>query len=353
MTAATGVRVAVIGCGIGGATAALALAKIGASVDVYEAAARSAYQSGWVTLGPAAMTALAQVGVAARIEAAGFPVTSVRFVDTETGREFGFTRNEATHRWPSTHVWRRDLLRTLRDQLDMVGVRCRYGTTVTPDEPAADLIVGADGARSATRTTIGNASELSYTGETIRFGHHPRPVPGFPVGVLMFWTHASGMAGCVSDDREGSFWCSRHRDSPVGTLDDATALAPLRSTPVTQVIDASWIGDPIALYESAPEGIWHDDRTVLVGDAAHPLSATGFGATLAIEDGIVLARCIRDADSLAAALTTFTDTRRPVARACFRPAQGRLTTIAADQLELRRATDRPVGCVSHSLTRPA
>ena len=157
-----------IGCGVGGATAALALAKLGASVEVYEAAARTAYQSGWVTLGPTAMTALAQVGVAARIEAAGFPVTSVRFVDTDTGREFGITRYEPTHRWPSTHVWRRDLLCALRDQLDTVGVRCSYGTAVTPGEPTADLIVGADGARSATRTTIGNLSELSYTGETIR-----------------------------------------------------------------------------------------------------------------------------------------------------------------------------------------
>src|ERR1700704_4881488 len=47
----------VIGCGIGGATAVLTLAEIGVEVEVYEAAARSADHGGWVTLGPAAMTA--------------------------------------------------------------------------------------------------------------------------------------------------------------------------------------------------------------------------------------------------------------------------------------------------------
>src|SRR5205085_10065812 len=47
-------RAVVIGCGIGGAAAALALAEIGVEVEIYEAAARSADHGGWVTLGPAA-----------------------------------------------------------------------------------------------------------------------------------------------------------------------------------------------------------------------------------------------------------------------------------------------------------
>ncbi|MFY9805755.1 MAG: 2-polyprenyl-6-methoxyphenol hydroxylase, partial [Pseudonocardiaceae bacterium] len=70
-------RAVVIGCGIGGATAALALAEIGVSVEVYEVAARSA-DRGWVTLGPAAMTGLDRVGVADDVWAVGFPVVSVR-----------------------------------------------------------------------------------------------------------------------------------------------------------------------------------------------------------------------------------------------------------------------------------
>ncbi|MGH3773029.1 MAG: FAD-dependent oxidoreductase [Pseudonocardiaceae bacterium] len=124
-------RAVVIGCGIGGATAALALAEIGVEVEVYEAAARSAGHSGWVTLGPAAMTGLDRVGVADDVWAVGFPVVSVRTVDTVTGGATDFPRYEATHRLPSTHVWRRDLLRILRDRLDATGVRCHYGSAAT------------------------------------------------------------------------------------------------------------------------------------------------------------------------------------------------------------------------------
>ena len=57
-------RAVVIGCGIGGATAALALAGIGVEVEGYEALARSADHDGWVTLGPATMTGLDRVGIA-------------------------------------------------------------------------------------------------------------------------------------------------------------------------------------------------------------------------------------------------------------------------------------------------
>jgi hypothetical protein len=78
-------RAVVIGCGIGGATAALALAEIGVEVEVYEAAALSADHDGWVTLGPAAMTGLDRVGIADGVWAVGFPVVSVRAVDTATG----------------------------------------------------------------------------------------------------------------------------------------------------------------------------------------------------------------------------------------------------------------------------
>ncbi|MGH3829991.1 MAG: hypothetical protein ACRDRS_05985 [Pseudonocardiaceae bacterium] len=64
-------RAVVVGCGIGGVPAALAPAEIGVSVEVYEAAQRSADRGGWVTLGPAAMTGLDRVGVADDVWAVG------------------------------------------------------------------------------------------------------------------------------------------------------------------------------------------------------------------------------------------------------------------------------------------
>jgi salicylate hydroxylase len=328
----------VIGCGVAGATAALALAEIGMEVEVYEAVERSTDPDGWLTLGPAAMTGLDRVGVADDVWAVGFPVTSVRTVDITTGRVTEFPRSETTHRFPSTHVWRRDLLRILRDRLDTVGVSCQYGRAATVGDLDAALVVGADGARSVTRGAIGNLAEPAFTGQIIRYGHHPRPTPDLATGVLHFWSHLKGVAGCVTNPRDGSFWFARHNsDTPADVIGQETAIAELRDTPVHAVLNTSQISRPIALYELAPEGIWHQGGTVVIGDAAHALSpAAGRGATSAIEDAIVLARHLRQrAFRVSEALETFAAERRPIARAAYRPMPGqRPVSVTADQLNL-------------------
>jgi 2-polyprenyl-6-methoxyphenol hydroxylase-like FAD-dependent oxidoreductase len=333
-----GMRAVVIGGGLGGATAALALAEIGIQVEVYEVAPRSTEDTGWVTLGPAGMTGLDQVGVADDIEAVGFPVLSVRSIDTLTGDTNGFPRREPGHRWPSTHVYRRDLLRILRDRLDATGVRCHYDNTPTIADLDGDLIVGADGARSAIRRSIGNLAEPSYTGQVIRYGHHPHPAPDLPTNVFHGWRHAHGVVGYVADSRDGSFWFSRHdSDSPTDVIDQPTALTPLRTTPVQALLDSSWVSRPIALYEVTPEGNWHRDHTVIIGDAAHAVStAAGRGATSTIEDSIILAKHIREqAYRIPDALESFTFQRRSVARAAYRRTPGKAPRAAtAEELDL-------------------
>ncbi|HJT03041.1 MAG TPA: NAD(P)/FAD-dependent oxidoreductase [Tepidiformaceae bacterium] len=332
-------RASVIGCGISGASVALSLAEIGFEVEVYEATLRAREHHGWVTLGPSAMTGLDRLGVGDRVWAEGFPVTNVHTVDTVTGAVTDFSRYEATHRHPSTHVWRRDLLSILRDRLDKIGVTCRYGSTATVADLNADLIVGADGTWSATRRAIGNVTEPVYTGQIIRYGHHPRPAPGLPTGVLHFWRHHGGVVGYVADSRDGSFWFSRYNsDTPTLTVDLRTMTAPLRDTPVHEVLDtSSWVSGPIALYDLDPNGIWHQEHTVLIGDAAHALSpAAGRGATSAIEDAIILAKNLRQhAYRVRAALECFTANRRPIALATYRPVPGqRRVAISAEQLDL-------------------
>jgi salicylate hydroxylase len=332
------VRASVIGGGIGGATAALALAAAGLEVDVYEARPREADQDGWVTLGPAAMTGLEQIGVAAELHQRGFAVAKVTSVDLISGAVTEFARQEPTHRYCSTHLWRRDLLTVLRKRLDQDGIACHYGRLAAASALTADLVVGADGARSATRRFIGNLTEPSYTGEVIRYGHHPRPVTSLPQGVLHFWRHPAGVVGYVGDDRDGSFWFSRHHsDTPSASHDLATMLAPLRNTSVRAVLDDSWVGPSIALYDLDPAGPWHRGNTVLIGDAAHAVSpAAGRGATSSIEDAIILAKYLHRYDyAVRAALDAFTTDRRPIARATYRPAPGqRALAASADQLDL-------------------
>ncbi|MGQ4599107.1 FAD-dependent monooxygenase [Nocardia sp. R6R-6] len=306
-------------------------------MQAYEAASRAADAGGWVTLGPAALTGLDQLDLAHAVRAAGFPVLEVSTTDTVSGRTNSFARTEPGHRWSSTHIWRRDLLALLRERLDESGIDCHYGFRVDPcavDDH--DVLVGADGARSLTRRSLGNQREPAYTSQQIRYGHYRKPIPGLPTRILHFWTDPEGVVGYVGDDRDGSFWFSRRNVSTPTTMADSERfLGPLRETPVAAILDDSEVSVPIALFELDPDGTWHNDNTVLIGDAAHAVSpAAGRGATSAIEDAIILARCLREADSVAAGLDSYTAIRRPVAQATYRPEGGRRAQ-AATAAELR------------------
>lgn len=162
-----------------------------------------------------------------------------------------------------------------------------------------DLIVGADGARSATRRSIDNLAEPTYTGQIICYGHHPRPAPHLPANVLHFWRHCQGVAGYVEDLRDGAFWFSRHHsDTPTAVIDQETAITALRDTPVRAVLDTSWVSRPIALYaKHLRERAWHVPE----------------------------------------ALESFTASRRPITNAAYRPTPGRRpVSVTAYELDLYR-----------------
>jgi 2-polyprenyl-6-methoxyphenol hydroxylase-like FAD-dependent oxidoreductase len=64
-------------------------------------------------------------------------------------------------------------------------------------------------------------------------------------------------------------------------------------------------------YDMPPVPTWHNDRMVIVGDAAHATSpSSGQGASMAIEDGVVLAMCLRDTTDPAPAFARYERLRR-------------------------------------------
>lgn len=115
-------------------------------------------------------------------------------------------------------------------------------------------------------------------------------------------------------------------------------------TPATRIIEATTgIAQPWNTYDFPTVPTWHDDRSVLVGDAAHAASPTsGQGASLAMEDALVLGACLRDASDAPAAFAAYEHRRRD-----------RVERIVAEAKE--RSADKmpgPVGRVFRDLMLP-
>ena len=82
------------------------------------------------------------------------------------------------------------------------------------------------------------------------------------------------------------------------------------------------------LHDRPPLARWSSGRVTLLGDAAHPMSPfLGQGAALAIEDGVVLGRCLAEACDLPPALALYERVRRPRAAAAQRHSLARADAL--------------------------
>ena len=88
------------------------------------------------------------------------------------------------------------------------------------------------------------------------------------------------------------------------------------SGPAVELIEATPELMPMTPIHTIPHlPAWHNGRLIAIGDAAHaPSPTSGQGASLAIEDAVVLAKCLRDLPSPQAAFARFEATRRPGSR---------------------------------------
>jgi salicylate hydroxylase len=333
-------RVAIIGGGIGGLTAARALCRRGIEVAIYESAPELREIGAGVALGPNAMKVLRSLGLEDDVRAIAGRWDWALTRNGKTGRVISKTGREqqaSLFGSAGATAHRADLLDVLSNsvpsELVTLGTRC---IGVEPDgsvavarfedgaEVEADLIVGADGIHSAVRASLFGPDAPRFTGKICYRSVVPvDAVPGGPPpndNAQWLGPHGTIVLYPVRRDELINVVCHyddegyRH-ESWVSRCEQAEVLERYRGwhESLLRIFSAGEVWYKWALYDRDPIPRWTRGRVGVLGDAAHPmLPYLGQGACQAIEDGCVLAAALADepADPVAG-LALYERSRRP------------------------------------------
>ena len=313
-------RVLIVGGGIGGLTATIALRKQGFAVDVVERDPKWSVYGVGIIQQPNVIRAMSQLGILDDYIDAGF---GFNYVDAYgwNGVHYGrIPSPRLVEGAPSNlGITRPALQKVLGERARAAGGSIRLGDTVESLDQSAggvevafasgatahyDLVVGADGTYSSIRAMI--FPELpapEFTGQGVWRYNLPKPAELAGISFyegrigaglvplakdLMYMFVTTPEPGNPRYPRQGLASCLREklRDAP-----------PSLATFVTQITD-----DNAVVYRPLDylfvEGPWHKGRVVLLGDAAHTTTPhLGQGAGLAIEDSLVLAEELARADT--------------------------------------------------------
>jgi 2-polyprenyl-6-methoxyphenol hydroxylase-like FAD-dependent oxidoreductase len=348
-----------IGGGIAGPVVAMFLRRAGLDPVIFEGRPEPVDEAGaFLNLAPNGLAVLETLGIAGAVSAAGTPTKAIEFLN-HRGRRLG--------RFPETTllIRRGALQRALREAALAEGTRIEYGKRLVGIDFQAgrtvvrfadgtwrrgDLVIGCDGVHSATRRAIlPDARAPEYTGVVDSGGFAAADVAQAD-GVMRMIFGRRGFFGWQVTPSGEAFWFENlHRRTPPergritdeGWREHLLALHDGDPTPIAGCIRGT--PGPIGrwpIYDLPTLPTWHRGAVCLVGDAAHATSPhAGQGASLALEDAIVLARCLRDCADVETAFSRFEEERRPRVEKLVREARRTGKRKAAGNPVSRRIRD--------------
>jgi len=333
----------IVGGGVAGPVAAMALQRAGMDSVVYESYAGGADDAGaFLTFASNGLDALRAIDAHNLVMDKGFPTPRME-IQSGTGKHLGIVPNGGTlpDGTVSQTLKRSDLYRTLRDEALRRGASVEYGkrlvdAEITPDggvvarfedgtEAEGNLLIGADGIHSRTRRIIDQSAPRAHYIPVLNIGGYASDVrvPADPGTFRMIFGKRAFFGYAVHPSGEVWWFANPPRpDEPsraelaaISTEQWREMLIDLFAeddTPAVEIIRATsgrlagW-----ATHDLPSVPTWHRGPMIIIGDAAHATApSSGQGASMAIEDAIVLARCLRDLPDTRGAFAAYEKLRR-------------------------------------------
>jgi 2-polyprenyl-6-methoxyphenol hydroxylase-like FAD-dependent oxidoreductase len=320
-----GQKIVIIGAGIAGLTAAIAMARKGLDAEVYEQAPELKEVGAGVGLWGNAFRALRAIGLADEVvRLAGGPAGSG--VKRPDGTWLLYQPHEVVQkRWGAgfASVHRAELHRLLADQVDPSAIHLDARCTGISDagdgvrarfadgrEVEADVLVGADGAHSVVRTALLGPSPIRYRGYTTAGALTPAGSVPVPRDGSETWGRGIRF-GVAPTSGERVVWYAVWK-APAGEAGVSTEhllrLFGRWHEPVRAVIEATPPDTMVRkdVYDRLPGRRWTRGHVALIGDAIHLMTPDlGQGACQAMVDAVTLADCLAQGGSLDAALVSY------------------------------------------------
>lgn len=353
-------RALIIGSGIAGMAAALCLNKAGIEATIFEAGTSSRDSSGsFFGIHPNGRDVLETLGIADRVLAGGIATREFHFSNHKRSlatipTDIVTIERGAVARELLTEAVKRDIDIQYDKKLTNVTQNENQAIAVFEDGSTAEgaCLIGADGIHSKTRRAV--------------FGDAPRPFYG---GMVRSSAIIENELGVKPTDettnmiigKKAFFSYLVRQDGYINWFSNRFDIEGPNRGQIEAISQADWKADLIRLYEGDDPIIktiiaatdvtihkypvydmplidsWHEDRICLIGDAAHaPSSKAGQGASMALEDAITIAKCLRDLPDVPRAFATFESLRKQRVETLYkkirRSNETRLSRTAAGRL---------------------